>query len=642
MRKAGVNHKKAKAIVKEAKENIDVKRAMLWSKELEAECFRIHDCEQEKIAKEEAKKNATKEPLHQQFSVRPEAYSRGTKTPVVGGITQSSRDTAPHHRSRSKSVKQRLMEHAEAEDRVQAQGRPSAPKRHRSTSRVVSRKTSDELKGRTLKADDKKESALRRSRSVVRKKSKEEISPRKESSPSATSKPKKKSSCCSRRPEEPASPEGIRHQHSRSRSIRPEERRRSQGGQTDDDVNRAIRRSRSKSKHALTRERSEDSDRHPSRSHSKHHHQSKESKEEEHRREIRRSKSESRKSHNDDRERSEDRRSKSSSRRRATMLTTTEVKSDEPEKPSRRSTMAVVGNSDSQSTERLSRRMSSAPDPPAPEKPRTKTLRRMSKEEFEAEFDISQLDGPNLGTAKRRESNDCISIPDCLTEKEKPVPLFASPEAMKNTKKGCLLPRRSSSLDDDDTSNEDDVSLRFDDLVFADPLPSPKTKTPKKNDSSTGNKLSRHLEHISTTLTKDLSSSKSSMGSTKSGNSKRRMVPVMRTSSSKSPSSARSTPSNDKADPAAPVSPRRKSISKLKSPGQVQLSPNKSSLRSSRYNQKPLKLPDFNASFEDFNNTDHDVKSRTSLTVSTVSIGSSDWSDFDVMDNNSSYFNCDR
>ena len=58
MRKCDIPLKTARAIIKEAKENIELKRACLWSKEWEQECLRIHQSEKAPLQADEVEKRA--------------------------------------------------------------------------------------------------------------------------------------------------------------------------------------------------------------------------------------------------------------------------------------------------------------------------------------------------------------------------------------------------------------------------------------------------------------------------------------------------------------------------------------------------------------------------------------------------------
>ena len=76
MRKCNVPLKRARTIIKEAKENIELKRACLWSKEWELECLRINQSENKLLEKEKAKKGQEEAsaPRHL-HNVRPVPYS---------------------------------------------------------------------------------------------------------------------------------------------------------------------------------------------------------------------------------------------------------------------------------------------------------------------------------------------------------------------------------------------------------------------------------------------------------------------------------------------------------------------------------------------------------------------------------------
>lgn len=80
-RKCDVPLKKARAIIREAKEKIKLKQACLWSKEWEEKCLAIHQVEVERIKRSG---------FHN--SIEPLTYNHGTNTPVCGfGILSNFR-----------------------------------------------------------------------------------------------------------------------------------------------------------------------------------------------------------------------------------------------------------------------------------------------------------------------------------------------------------------------------------------------------------------------------------------------------------------------------------------------------------------------------------------------------------------------
>lgn len=309
-------------------------------------------------------------------------------------------------------------------------------------------------------------------------------------------------------------------------------------------------------------------------------------------------------------------------------------------KPSRRSTMAVASEygDETYERERLARRMSQQQVGQRERLRSRPKPRAMSKDEFETKFYKTDLDhsGRTSKSERRRMSfigTGAQNSPEKKSrrrekkqahEEQLPKP---QPEALpeKPLRLKPLLPRRMSSSEDDD----DDISLDFEGLAFMTESPE---KTSPKRMSGSSNALTRYLEILSDSSLGDFNRSKASLGSCKSSSSgKKRMVPVVRTKSGNSFKSGSSVSRRN--EPVLAARSPHKTTSKLKTPNTAVASePAKSILRNSRYkptNKTSLKLPDrrSNTCADDFDHPEHDGKTLTSRTVSTVSTSSLDWTD---------------
>ena len=603
MRKCDIPLKTARAIIKEAKENIELKRACLWSKEWEQECLRIHQSEKAPLQADEAEKRAQEgATAHRLRQAQTVSNSGGARiTPLCGGVAPSSDcdDDVQQVRHESKvRVSNRELER---------QPSISHSYKNRSKSASTSRQQCDKLIGMCVSGDTEE---LRQ--------------------------PKKKiAASCKKSKTSDGSIDSVesseRNQHRRSRSTV-----RSDDSNLELDERASIRRSISHSQ-SLSR-----------RSHTL----PSESEQPDRRREKHRERSKSRRSHETDgvdatcqRERHH----RSVSRQRSAGALPNRPDSDGIiARPTRRSTIALVNrpHEEPPRAEKVARTLSHEAEPKErarsksrreslnrsghstkcserpKERSRSKSRRQSINQSAQSTKCSTPPDDRSLSTSRRaspdrsecssrsserrRSSHDDARSSERLSGKKDEQQFDHSPEPV--TLKS-ILPRRMSSSDDED----DDISLDLERSVSRTSFSS----------ADSGNALSRHLENLCESIGKT-TKSRTSIGSHKSGGSagKTRMIPVVRGSIC-SVSPGKSTYSS---------SPR-KTMTKLKAPSMGAPEPSHSALRSGRYTQSnriALRLPDLGiGACDDFDHPEHDSKTLTSRTVSTVSTSSSDdWVDF--------------
>ena len=615
MRKCDVPLKKARIIIKEAKENIELKRACLWSKEWEQECLRINQSEKAPLEKEKTRKaheEASASRLQLSQNVRPVPYSRG-RTPC-DDETQHSRhrsmsrdgngETDRHH-SISNSERHRMKSGPSSRQHVDAMigmnvGVDITDQVHGQKERKKERSTSSSSKMSPDESMEHLDSSEKRHHRHLRSKASSDLDDR-----ASARRSKAHSQLLSRRSptlhgevERNSETSGKRRDASRSR--------RCHDSDSADETCQHDMHPRSVSRHRGTNELR-------SRHEEELSHATMKTAVSRTCPEVPRGEPTSEQMLLHDRGTKERQRSKSRQReteptddRSRSTLSRGEIPDKSVLHPGGRDRDRSLGRTRSKSRSTSRNRNGHADE--SRERSRSKSRqgspdrsvqstrsreRQRPSHDSDADHSVRSSEPPSR---QRKEDQPT----DCLSQLEKLKP---------------LLQRRTSSSDDDD---DDDISMDFEGLASRTSISSAESR----------NILAHHLESLSES-TGDMNKSRASVGSSKSGNSagKTRMIPVVRNSSSSS------SVLRGKVQ-ASSTSNAPKTMSRLKSPSLGASEPSKSSLRNGRYtnaNKISLKLLDLHQqdSCNDFDHPEHDGKTLTSRTVSTVSTSSSDdWVDF--------------